>query len=280
MYADDTSLTIAADNLNNLETLMNADLQGVSEWLLAKKLSLNVTKTEYILLGSEPKIASIPKQAIFKIRNTPIKQVTSSKLLGVHIDETLSWSAHIDNIAKKVSMGIGAKKQIRSFVSFNTLLTVYIALILPHFDYCDVVWDNCKKGLSDRLQKLQNRAARVITRSNYDVRSSDILASLEWDNLTTRRVKHKACMMFKIMNDKAPSYLKTKYNLVRDTKSYNLRNGKHKLSLPKPNTDSMKRSFKFDGAKIWNCLPTSTKNSTSLQKFKKELELIDFKMLS
>ena len=83
-------------------------------------------------------------------------------------------------------------------------------------------------------------------------------------------------MMFKIMNNKAPSYLKTDYNLVRDAKSYGLRNASFDLALPKPNTDALKRSFKYDGAKIWNNLPTSAKKSVNFQKFKNELELIDY----
>lgn len=220
---------------------------------------------------SNPKLASLPTQPVIKIVNTPIKRVNSTKLLGIFIDQTLSWSDQIDNIAKKVSMGISALKQVRPFVTFDTLIIIYNALILPYFDYRDVVWSNCNKGFSDKLQRLQNRAARVITQSDYDVRSVDILKKLKWDNLEERRFKHKACAMYKVLNNGAPSYLSTDYNIVGDTVKYNLRGDDTKLTLPKAMTDSLKRSFRYEGAKIWNSLPLCVRSSQSFTEFKTKL---------
>ena len=78
------------------------------------------------------------------------------------MDENLNWEKHIDYISSKVSSGIGAIKRLREFVDQSTLVKVYNAQIQPYFDYCSKVWDCFSKGLSDRLQKLQNRAARSI----------------------------------------------------------------------------------------------------------------------
>jgi hypothetical protein len=75
----------------------------------------------------------------------------------------------------------------KSFVSRDTLKIIYIALILPHFDYCSLVWSNCSETLKLYLQKLQNRAARVITGDNYDVRSKQTLLKLGWKTLDERR---------------------------------------------------------------------------------------------
>ena len=68
---------------------------------------------------------------------------------------------HIDKLSKKVASGIGAIKRIRPFVLRSTLHYIYNALIQSHFDYCNLVWGNCGKTSFDRLQKLQNRAART-----------------------------------------------------------------------------------------------------------------------
>ena len=94
------------------------------------------------------------------IDDKSIKQVSSTKSLGVHIDENISWNVHIESIAKKIASGLGALKRCRRFVPQSTLHSVFSALIQPHFDYCSVVWGHCNKTLSDKLQKLQNRAAR------------------------------------------------------------------------------------------------------------------------
>ena len=69
---------------------------------------------------------------------------------------------------------------------------VYKGLIEPHFDYCSAVWDGLTQQVSEKLQKLQNRAIRVITKSSYDTSSRFLLNSLGWDNLSVRRAKQKA----------------------------------------------------------------------------------------
>ena len=141
-----------------------------------------------MLIGSKYKLTNI-KSPIFQLGESNIKIVYTSKSLGMHIDETLPWSDHVDEMAKKISRAINGLKQVRPFVHFHTLLTIYNALILPLFDYCDVVWGNLNKGLADRIQKLQNRAARIITQSSY-VKSCDILGQLKWDCMGQRRIKH------------------------------------------------------------------------------------------
>ena len=85
-------------------------------------------------------------------------------------------------------------------------VSVYNSLIKPHFDYCSLVWDGLSDQLSDKLQKLQNRAARVILKANYGTSSSLLLDILKWDKLVIRRKKHKAIMMFKSLNEQAPVY--------------------------------------------------------------------------
>ena len=152
-----------------------------------------------VYLGKEdPKLANIPSSTKIRIGNRDIKRVSSTKSLGVYIDERLSWSNHIDHIAKKVSSAIGGLKQIRPFVSKDVLILIYNSLIQPQFDYCDVIWDTLSKELATRLQRLQNRAARVITKSTYEIRSHDIRKDLGWEELSHRRAKHKALLMHKI----------------------------------------------------------------------------------
>ena len=93
----------------------------------------------------------------------------------------------------------------------ETLKTIYYSLVQPYFDYCDVVWGDCSKTRADKLQKLQNRAARIITRADYSIRSSDVLNSLEWSNLEERRKRHLLVTMFKIFNNDCPTYLREQF---------------------------------------------------------------------
>ena len=82
---------------------------------------------------------------------------------------------------------------------------MYFALIQPHFDYCCSVRDGLDKTLSTKIQELQNRAVRVVTRSSYDTNVSVLLNALQLDNLHVRRRKLKAQLMFKILKGNMPS---------------------------------------------------------------------------
>jgi hypothetical protein len=123
--------------------------------------------------------------------------VKSTKSLGLHIDEHLSWSVHVDAISKKIASGIGALKRIRPFVPRTTLHTIFHSLIQPHFDYCSVVWGDCNKTLATKMQKLQNRSARVLTFSGYDTNADGLLQDLGWENLETQCQIHQATMVYK-----------------------------------------------------------------------------------
>ena len=121
--------------------------------------------------------------------------------------------------------------------------------------------------LSEKLQKLQNRAIRVITKSSYDTSARILLNSLGWDNLSVRRVKQKANLMHKCINNLVPGYLSNLF--APRTPNYYFRNEKKKLMLPKPKTDYLKRSFSYRGAVLWNNPPEEIRTSNSLGFFKK-----------
>ena len=92
-----------------------------------------------------------------------------------YVDQNINWECHIDNISKKIACAIGAIKRIRHLTPFNVLMKVYNSLIQPHFDYCNVVWGNCNKGLSEKLQRLQNWAAGILMSASYDSNLDDLM---------------------------------------------------------------------------------------------------------
>ena len=239
---------------------------------MANKLSLNVVKTEFILIGSAQKLNSIVIQRNIEINQVKINQVGNATVLGVEIDDRLSWDSHVDKVAKKVTSGIGAIRKIRDLVDRETLISVYNALINPHFDYCSEVWDAMGVGLSNRLQKLQNRAARVIMNfTGNDVPGSEALNALGWENLVTPRAKTKAKTMYKVLNKLAPSPLEKLFEHKRNITQYNLRGSSTSLQLPQPKTEKVKKSFSYDGAKVWNSLSADVPSSATFTIFKTHL---------
>ena len=128
-----------------------------------------------MIIGTHQRLAKVSKEINVSIDGKTVKQVYSKKTLGVIIDDKLCWNEQNDNISKKVSKGIGMLRRAKPFVSTETLIYIYQTLVQPNFDYCSVVWGNCGEALKEKLQKLHNRAARVITGDTYEIRSFDIL---------------------------------------------------------------------------------------------------------
>ena len=102
MYADDTSLTLASTDIEHINYRLNHDLSNVYEWLSANKLTLNMTKTEFMLIASRQKLSQFTESPSLTINENAIEQVTSTKSLGVYVDQNINWECHSENISKKI----------------------------------------------------------------------------------------------------------------------------------------------------------------------------------
>ena len=138
----------------------------------------------------------------------------------------------------------------------------------PHFNYCSVVWGNCNKSLSIKLQKLQNRAARILTSSSYDANVDDLFVRLGWQKLSLQRELKTATMVYKfsmvsplnISNQCLPIGVQQLHILLGIARV--------KLALPLPRTNFLKNSFSYSGAVLWNSLPTNLRQAQTLASFK------------
>ncbi len=145
------------EDYKELESTINNDLYKVKEYFDTNKLSFNVPKCEFMLVGTYQSLAIIP-DIRNHINNEPLKQVTVSKYLGMKIDSNLKWDDDINAIIPKISSKIGILRSLRKIVPIETLKLLYNAIVQPHFDYSDVVYDSASKTNKDRLKKLQTRA--------------------------------------------------------------------------------------------------------------------------
>jgi len=164
-----------------------------------------------MLVGSRQRLSTLTDSPTITINNNQVSQVTTTKSLGVTLDNKLDWSSHIDKLTKKVASGIGAIKWIRHLVLQTTLHLIYQALIQPHFDYRNVVWGNYGITLQNKIQKLQNRAARVLTYSSYDADAGHLFELLGWKNLASQQQIQRATMAYKSLHGLAPDYLCSKF---------------------------------------------------------------------
>ena len=189
MYADDTNLTFASKDPQELLSSLTHDLGNLKQWVDSNRLSLTILKTKCLFTGTRQRIALLPSEPHTCLDEHSIERVNSYKCLGVQVDETLSWEAHISEVVSKVAKVLAALRRLRPICPQSTLVTIYKSLILPHLDYCSAVLGCIGNGLSQKLEKLQNRAARIITGSSWDARSAPILNALKWNSLAGRRAK-------------------------------------------------------------------------------------------
>ena len=167
MYADDTSISYSSRNMEDTNQTLNSELDHLKQWLQGNKLSLNVLKTQALVVGSKPKIQKITEKVVappqFLIGDAQVENIDQTKYLGVMIGKNLNWSEHIKSVRNNVSRGIAFLKYSRKFLPRSTLSKMYRGIIEPHFRYCCYVWGNCGVTRLQTLQNLQNRAARIVT---------------------------------------------------------------------------------------------------------------------
>jgi hypothetical protein len=184
---------------------------------------------------------------------------------------TIPWHSQTDLITKKVNKGLYVLRRLRDFVDVRTLVTVYKTLIQPYFDYCSQVWGCLGITLQNQLQRLQNRAARIITKRGYEFRSVDILKELDLPNLSLRRNNQLCTTMYQVNNNMVPDYLIDLFTKTSTLHNYQTRQAEFNFALPKPNTNFCKKSFSYRGAVAWNDLLPNIKNMGSLSTFKRAL---------
>ena len=154
LFADDTFLCSQDKNFDLLELNVNVELRKVFTWLASNKLTLNISKSKYIIFSKKRKI---PNLNIY-INDTALERCKSYKYLGVLFDHKLDWKAHIEHIVSKVSKSCGALAKLRHCVDTKTLVNVYHALINSYIRYGIIAWGSASKATLNPLQTLLNKA--------------------------------------------------------------------------------------------------------------------------
>ena len=139
---------------------------------VTNKLSLNIVKTQSLIIGSGPNIRKIESEPdappFFSIGDQDIVMITNTRYLGVQIDSNLNWGKHIDTIKTKANRALGLIKYSRKYLPSDVLSEMYRGIVEPHLSYCCSVCGCCSESKIDVLQRIQNRAARIVTSSPYD----------------------------------------------------------------------------------------------------------------
>ena len=272
LFADDATLSSSDSSILKLTSSLNADLENFMNWCTSNDMLVNVPKTKAMLISTKPKLNQImSRPPILKIGNETIDISTNEKLLGVHIDNDLSWTTQIENTIKKCNTLLYLLRRIKCYLSIHVRKLFYNAYVLPHLDYCCTIWGNANSELMESVIKFQKRAARCILDRDFDSPSAELFAELKWMEFPERVKYQKAIIMYKISHNLAPKYLQDLFQQTADIHDRALRSTfDNLLYVPKPNLEQFRNSLSYSGSKTWNSIPINIKQSDSLSLFKKK----------
>ena len=220
LFADDTSIFYSHKSLDQVESTLNLELNSVSNWLKANKLSLNVGKSNLLLFQGRNKTGSTIKVSM---NQNIIEMKTYAKYLGVYMDTKLTWEYHIDHIKSKLIKGNAIIARLRHFVPEKVIRNIYNSYIQPHLSYGALAWGGCTQMQIDKLQPIQNNSIRLMTfTSNFRDHVSSSYAQLNLlkikDFITIRRV----LFAHDCLNDRLPANFADFFVLHKDKLGYNL----------------------------------------------------------
>ena len=271
IYADDTQVYIIFDKddhssfIPKLETCINA----IKLWSTANDLKLNDDKTEFLHISSRFRNSSPLKHV--QICDSLIEPVKSARNLGVIVQNDLKMDVFVKNICRSASFALYRIGQIRKFLDRKSTEMLVHAFITCRLDQCNSLLHGLPNSQINKLQRIQNSAARLITLSRKHDHITPTLRDLHWLPIKYRIVYKILLLTYKCLHGTAPIYLQ---DLIKQyTPSRNLRSSSlSRLVCSSTSTQYGQRSFSVSAAELWNNIPLHVKNAETIFQFKKSLK--------
>ena len=208
---------------------------------------------------------------MIKINNEEIECKRSIKFLGVMIDQHLSWKDHIDIAACKISRTIGIISKSKYFISETSLLQLYHSLVYPYLYYGNIVWGAAYKSNLKRLNVLQKRIIRIITKSRFDAHTSPLFQKYHLLTLDNIHLYQIGLFMFSVHSNSIPDTFQTMFSKNFETHHYATRQANnYKVYFSR--TNILKFSIVSSGPRLWNSFPNELKSKQPLSCFKSNLK--------
>ncbi len=267
-YADDTQIYVECDDNTDAHrtaiSQISACIEDICVWMSKNSLKLNMDKTEIVLFKKSPGINNS-----MKIGNTDIQYSKSVRLLGVCLDETMSMEQQISSTCRSANSQLRKIRSIRQYLTVSAVKILVHALVTSRLDYCNSLYVGLPLYSVNRLQKIQNAAARLITgTSRYEHITPD-LRRLHWLPIINRCQFKLLIMTYKILHNMAPFYLSELLDWYKPTRT--LRSSTKQTLVPRRHNSVKygKRLFDSATATLWNGLPHSIQEATSIMCFRK-----------
>jgi hypothetical protein len=204
LFADDTSLYVEVQDPNIAANQLQADIDKISSWAAKWLVTFNPSKSESLVVSRK---RNRPVHPTLSMLGQNIPEVTVHKHLGVNISEDASWHIHIESIVEKAWKKVHILRRLKFLLDWKSLDVIYITFIRPGLEYADILWSNITKYDSDKLDKIQNECARIVTGATRLVSLERLAIESNWESLSDRRYKHRMTHFYKMYHNLVPDYL-------------------------------------------------------------------------
>ena len=269
LFADDTNVLYSNRNFNNLIDTVNSELPKLAKWFNCNKLSLNLTKTNYIFFRNPGTF--LENNCNISINGHQIERKMNTKFLGVTVDQYLNFNQQCDNIIKQISKSIGIMHKLKYTLPLHAMRLLYNSLVSSQLSYCNIVWVKSSKKNVDSLLLLQKKAVRLCSGSHYLAHTNPLFHKLRILKVSDINYLQTAIFMFKLKQNLLPSKFQSMFQRNEEIHSHNTRNSCN-FHLFNPKTSLAHRSIRHSGPDIWHSLPEEIKKCSSLYSFKATLK--------
>ena len=267
MFADDTNLFLSGKNIKDIETRLNDELKLMTEWFRANLLSLNVSKTSFIVFDHRKNL-----EVKIYIDNMLLERQNDTKFLGVILSSDLKWNKHVDTVVNKITKTIGIISKVRHFLPISITRTLYLTLVEPYINYCNLVWALPHSTVSlDKIYKIQKRYCRIINFAHYRAHSEPLFQKLFMLNIYQIYRNQLAIYMYQQTHNLLPHDHLKHFLTNSSVHTYNTRQ-KSKLHIEYTRTTCRQNTVRMLGPRLWNILPTEVKSAPVLAVFKRKLK--------
>ena len=279
LYADDTQFYIPVKSIQEAERKIEMVMKDIKSWMVKKKLKLNEDKTECMLFGKKHSLKRYDHVNQIKIGTTTIEIVKKVKDLGVYIDKELKMEEQINHTVKVCNYHLRNIAFIRKYLDTNALKTLVSNHVLSRLDYCNILYHALPKTTQRKLQRVQNSAARLITRVRHRERITPALIELHWLPIKARIEFKVLTMTYKALNYNEPKYLRNMLKTFEQRTNVTTRQASeiNRLQEPRTNCNYGERAFSYCAPRLYNKTPLEIRNLPNIEQFKKKLKTYLFK---
>jgi hypothetical protein len=270
-YADDTQLYIATRSDDDIKRLEECTV-AVRDWFTRNGMLLNPDKSEVLLIARRTNAERFSQGSGVCVAGSNIAYAVQLKSLGITLDQQLSFDQHTASVVKSSNFNIRALRHIRPMLDRSVANTIACSIVSTRLDYCNSLLFGMSAKNIQKLQRIQNALARVVTGSRRRAHIKPVLRDLHWLPVA-QRIEYKiALITHKVLANGQPEYL---HSLMTEHKPTRHLRSEHQRLLSKPTglTSALgSRSFTRASEAVWNKLPEVIRRTESTQCFKKKLK--------